>query len=155
MTSYQVNFDSAITPSRLTALQDIKSSSPKLNSSNRAEHEVTSALQTHNCTVPSSARATRVAGASAIVFDGLVVAKWSRSIFETMHAGGRLTAANCTISIWERRMAAELLAQPGFAGVLVGYGFVVLGTPHHGRILVMSGRAVDALVLQAAVVNPA
>lgn len=37
---------------------------------------------------------------SAIVFDGLVVSKWSRTVFEHMHEGG-LTAANCTLSIWE------------------------------------------------------
>lgn len=38
--------------------------------------------------------------AESIVFDGLVVSKWSRPVFEAMHAGG-LTAANCTCSIWE------------------------------------------------------
>lgn len=37
---------------------------------------------------------------SAIVFDGLVVSKWSRSVFEHMREGG-LTAANCTLCIWE------------------------------------------------------
>jgi len=37
---------------------------------------------------------------AAIVFDGLVVAKWGRSTFEKMREGG-LTAANCTICIWE------------------------------------------------------
>jgi len=36
----------------------------------------------------------------AIVFDGLVVAKWGRAVFERMHAGG-VTAANCTICVWE------------------------------------------------------
>lgn len=36
----------------------------------------------------------------ALIFDGLVVSKWSRAVFEAMHAGG-LTAANCTCSIWE------------------------------------------------------
>jgi membrane dipeptidase len=35
-----------------------------------------------------------------IVFDGLIVSKWSRAVFEDMHRGG-LTAANCTCSIWE------------------------------------------------------
>jgi len=37
---------------------------------------------------------------SSIVIDGLVVSRWSRSIFEHMKQGG-LTAANCTCSIWE------------------------------------------------------
>jgi len=37
---------------------------------------------------------------SAIVFDGLVVSKWSPEVFAAMRQGG-LTAANCTCSIWE------------------------------------------------------
>ena len=37
---------------------------------------------------------------SSIVFDGTIVAKWSRGTFEKMRAGG-LTAANCTICVWE------------------------------------------------------
>ncbi|NYT22395.1 membrane dipeptidase [Alcaligenaceae bacterium] len=37
---------------------------------------------------------------SSIVFDGLVVAKWNREAFERMRQGG-LTAANCTICIWQ------------------------------------------------------
>ncbi|MCP5157434.1 MAG: membrane dipeptidase [Ectothiorhodospiraceae bacterium] len=36
----------------------------------------------------------------AIVIDGLVISRWSRSVFEHMHRGG-LTAANCTCSVWE------------------------------------------------------
>lgn len=36
----------------------------------------------------------------AIVIDGLVVSKWERSIFEDMRKGG-ITAANCTVSVWE------------------------------------------------------
>lgn len=36
----------------------------------------------------------------SIVIDGLVVSRWSRSVFEHMREGG-LTAANCTCSIWE------------------------------------------------------
>ena len=35
-----------------------------------------------------------------IVFDGLIVSKWSEDIFRAMKSGG-LTAANCTCSIWE------------------------------------------------------
>ncbi len=36
----------------------------------------------------------------AIVIDGLIVSRWERSIFEDMRAGG-ITAANCTVSVWE------------------------------------------------------
>ncbi|ENI4127877.1 dipeptidase [Vibrio fluvialis] len=36
----------------------------------------------------------------AIVIDGLVIAKWDRDLFEDMRKGG-LTAANCTVSVWE------------------------------------------------------
>ncbi len=36
----------------------------------------------------------------AIVIDGLIIADWSRDVFEDMRRGG-LTAANCTCSIWE------------------------------------------------------
>lgn len=37
---------------------------------------------------------------SHLLVDGLVVAEWSRELFEEMHAGG-LSLANCTCSIWE------------------------------------------------------
>ena len=37
---------------------------------------------------------------SPLTIDGLVISRWSRSVFEDMHAGG-LTAANCTCSVWE------------------------------------------------------
>ncbi|MFL1465760.1 dipeptidase [Marinobacter sp. DUT-3] len=36
----------------------------------------------------------------SIVIDGLVIAKWGRELFEDMRKGG-LTAANCTVSVWE------------------------------------------------------
>lgn len=36
----------------------------------------------------------------AIVIDGLIIAKWNRELFEDMRKGG-LTAANCTVSVWE------------------------------------------------------
>ncbi len=36
----------------------------------------------------------------AVVIDGLVIANWSRELFEDMRRGG-LTAANCTVSVWE------------------------------------------------------
>ncbi len=35
-----------------------------------------------------------------IVFDGLIISKWSREVFADMRRGG-LTAANCTWSVWE------------------------------------------------------
>jgi membrane dipeptidase len=35
-----------------------------------------------------------------IVIDGLIISKWDRSVFEDMKKGG-LTAANCTVSVWE------------------------------------------------------
>ena len=37
---------------------------------------------------------------NAIVIDGLIIARFDRSVFEDMRRGG-LTAANCTCSIWE------------------------------------------------------
>ncbi|WP_338759808.1 dipeptidase [Massilia sp. METH4] len=36
----------------------------------------------------------------SVVIDGLIIAKWDRDIFEDMRRGG-LTAANCTVSVWE------------------------------------------------------
>ena len=36
----------------------------------------------------------------SIVIDGLIIAKWDRSIFEDMRRGG-LSAASCTVSVWE------------------------------------------------------
>lgn len=36
----------------------------------------------------------------AIVIDGLIIAKWNRELFEDMRRG-KLTAANCTVSVWE------------------------------------------------------
>jgi membrane dipeptidase len=36
----------------------------------------------------------------AIVIDGLIIANWSRGVFEDMRRGG-LTAANCTCCVWE------------------------------------------------------
>jgi membrane dipeptidase len=38
--------------------------------------------------------------ANAIVIDGLIISKWGRPVFEDMRKGG-LTAANCTVSVWE------------------------------------------------------
>jgi membrane dipeptidase len=37
---------------------------------------------------------------NAIVIDGLIISKWDRAVFEDMRKGG-LTAANCTVSVWE------------------------------------------------------
>lgn len=36
----------------------------------------------------------------SIIIDGLMIAKWDRDLFEDMRKGG-LTAANCTVSVWE------------------------------------------------------
>ena len=36
----------------------------------------------------------------ATVIDGLIIAKWSRELLEDMRRGG-LSAANCTVSVWE------------------------------------------------------
>jgi membrane dipeptidase len=36
----------------------------------------------------------------SIIIDGLMISRWSRSVFEHMHRGG-LTAINCTCSVWE------------------------------------------------------
>jgi len=36
----------------------------------------------------------------AIVIDGLIIAKWERAVLEDMRRGG-ITAANCTVSVWE------------------------------------------------------
>ena len=46
----------------------------------------------------------------AIVIDGLIIASWSREVFEDMRRGG-LTAANCTCCVWENfRGAMDNLA---------------------------------------------
>jgi len=37
---------------------------------------------------------------NSTIIDGLIIAKWEKSIFEDMRRGG-LTAANCTVSVWE------------------------------------------------------
>ena len=47
----------------------------------------------------------------AILIDGLIISKWSRSVFEEMRAGG-VTAVNCTCSVWEGfRATMENVAQ--------------------------------------------
>ncbi|KDB51420.1 dipeptidase (plasmid) [Sphaerotilus natans] len=38
--------------------------------------------------------------AESIVIDGLIISKWARPVFEDMKKGG-LTAANCTVSVWD------------------------------------------------------
>lgn len=40
-----------------------------------------------------------------VVVDGLIVSRWTRSVFESMQRGG-LAAANCTCSVWEGREAS-------------------------------------------------
>src|ERR1700733_1919047 len=61
---------------------------------------------------------------SAIVIDGLVVAKWSRETFERMRAGG-LTAANCTICIWEG-VKDTLLHVAQFKGWFAEYADIIV-----------------------------
>ena len=39
-----------------------------------------------------------------VLFDGLIVSRWSRAVFEDMRKGG-LTAANCTCCVWENFQA--------------------------------------------------
>ena len=47
----------------------------------------------------------------AVLIDGLIISRWSRSVFEEMRAGG-VTAANCTCSVWEGfRTTMENVAQ--------------------------------------------
>ena len=46
-----------------------------------------------------------------IVFDGLIVSSWSRSVFDDMGRGG-LTAANCTCSVWEGFQATMTKHRP-------------------------------------------
>ncbi len=41
-----------------------------------------------------------VAHEDLIIFDGLIISKWDRAIFEDMRRGG-VTGANCTCSVWE------------------------------------------------------
>jgi membrane dipeptidase len=36
----------------------------------------------------------------SVIIDGLIIAKWEKEVFEDMRRGG-LTAANCTVSVWE------------------------------------------------------
>ena len=36
----------------------------------------------------------------SLVIDGLIISKWDRGVFEDMRKGG-LTAANCTVSVWD------------------------------------------------------
>ncbi|OIN09167.1 dipeptidase [Oceanisphaera psychrotolerans] len=36
----------------------------------------------------------------SVVIDGLIIANWGKELFEDMRRGG-LTAANCTVSVWE------------------------------------------------------
>ena len=40
----------------------------------------------------------------SIIIDGLIISKWDRAVFEDMRKGG-LSAANCTVSVWENFQA--------------------------------------------------
>ena len=47
----------------------------------------------------------------SLVIDGLIIAKWSREVFEDMRRGG-ISAANCTVSVWEGfRATVQNIAQ--------------------------------------------
>jgi membrane dipeptidase len=48
----------------------------------------------------STAPALHTEHKDLVVIDGLVIAKWNRDLFLDMRKGG-LTAANCTVSVWE------------------------------------------------------
>jgi membrane dipeptidase len=43
---------------------------------------------------------TKTLHEDSIIIDGLVISRWSRAVFESMHRGG-LTAINCTCSVWD------------------------------------------------------
>ena len=60
--------------------------------------------------------------ADSIVIDGLIIAKWNRELFEDMRKGG-LTAANCTVSVWE-----------GFQATIKRWNFR-MGDATHGNSL--------------------
>lgn len=47
----------------------------------------------------------------SIIIDGLVIAKWDRELFEDMRKGG-LTAASCTVSVWEVSKRRWIISVP-------------------------------------------
>ncbi len=66
-----------------------------------------------------------------IVFDGLNVSNWSRSVFDDMRLGG-VTAANCTCSVWE-----------GFADTMANIGQWNRWFQEHGDILIKARTTAD------------
>ena len=53
----------------------------------------------------------------AVVIDGLIIANWSRGVFEDMRRGG-LTTANCTCCVWENfRGAMDNIAGEDCVGI--------------------------------------
>lgn len=66
-----------------------------------------------------------------VVFDGLVISKWSREVFEDMRKGG-LSGANCTCSIWE-----------GFRGTMENLARWQGWFAEHGDILLQVRKASD------------
>lgn len=66
-----------------------------------------------------------------IVFDGLIISKWSPEVFADMRRGG-LTAANCTCSVWE-----------GFAGTMGNIGRWNAWFRDHGDLILKARNTAD------------
>lgn len=80
-----------------------------------------------------------------IVFDGLIVAKWSRDIFEDMRKGG-ITAANCTCSVWENfQSTMHNIAQ--WKGWFAEHQDILLQVHHTGDILRAKEQGKTGIVL--------
>ncbi len=68
-----------------------------------------------------------------VVFDGLIVSKWSRAVFEDMRRGG-LAAANCTCCVWE-----------GFQGTMANIGVWKRWFREHADLIVQARTTADIL----------
>ncbi|MDP4796945.1 MAG: membrane dipeptidase, partial [Rhodospirillales bacterium] len=67
----------------------------------------------------------------AIIFDGLIISKWSEDVFADMRRGG-LTGANCTCSIWE-----------GFRDTMINIGQWNGWFEKHGDLIVKARTVAD------------
>ena len=67
----------------------------------------------------------------AIIFDGLIISKWSEDVFADMRRGG-LTGANCTCSIWE-----------GFRDTMVNIGQWNRWFDAHGDLILKARTVAD------------
>ncbi len=74
----------------------------------------------------------------AVIFDGLVVSNWSRELFEDMRRGG-LTAANCTVCVWE-----------GFRDTMLTIGAFNRYFEAHGDLIVKAKTVEDIRKAKAA-----